>query len=119
MITKFNYQIDRFQQTSTYFFDSNILLFPNIHLLFFYFISAGVSVFDYIDRHAQRTPAFHNFMYLPDPNHTVLRPFNNLSDLQIWNYYFGEELKHGPSYDYELVIQDLEQVKYCILNVNI
>ena len=88
-----------------------LLLFPNNHQVFICFISAGVSVFDYIDRHAQRTPAFHNFMYLPDPNHTVLRPFNNLSDLQIWNYYYGEELKHGPSYDYELVIQDLEQVK--------
>ena len=28
--------------------------------------------------------------------------------MYIWNYYFGEELKHGPSYDYEIVTQDLE-----------
>ena len=72
-------------------------------------VHAGVSVFDYIDLEAQRSPAFHNFMYLPDANQPVLRPFNNLSDLQIWDYYTGEELKHGASHDYELVVQDVEQ----------
>ena len=46
-------------------------------------------------------------MYFPDPNYSILRPFSNLSDLYIWNYYFGEELKHGPSYDYEIVTQGI------------
>jgi myotubularin-related protein 5/13 len=72
-------------------------------------IHIGINVFDYIDRQVAKSPAFFNFMYSPDLQHPVLRPFSHISDLQIWDYYFGEELKHGPSYDYELVVMDLEQ----------
>ena len=48
-------------------------------------------------------------MYSVDLQQTVLRPLSNISDLRLWNYYLSEELRHGPSYDYELVNLDLEE----------
>jgi myotubularin-related protein 5/13 len=44
-----------------------------------------------------------------DPKDPVLRPSHQVSTLVIWNYYLGEELKHGPSYDIEIVGLDIEQ----------
>ena len=81
-------------------------------------IHKGMNVFDYIDMHASKTPAFHNFIYTLDTQNPILRPFSNVSDLRIWDYYLGEELKHGPSYDYELVISDLEQDEELFGNVD-
>lgn len=47
-------------------------------------------MFDYIERHATRTPLFYNFYYVPDTENPVLRPYSNLSSLLIWDYYCGE-----------------------------
>lgn len=33
----------------------------------------------------------------------VLRPQSNLAVLDVWNYYVSEDLRHGPSYDLELI----------------
>ena len=60
----------------------------------------GINVFDYIDRVHVKMPVFYNFMYSLDLQQTVLRPYCNISDFQIWDYYLAEELRHGPSYDY-------------------
>ena len=57
-------------------------------------------MFDYIDRVHIKMPVFYNFMYSLDLQQTVLRPYCNISDFQIWDYYLAEELRHGPSYDY-------------------
>ena len=57
-------------------------------------------MFDYIDRVHVKMPVFYNFMYSLDLQQTVLRPYCNISDFQIWDYYLAEELRHGPSYDY-------------------
>ena len=61
---------------------------------------SGINVFDYIDRVHVKMPVFYNFMYSLDLQQTVLRPYCNISDFQIWDYYLAEELRHGPSYDY-------------------
>lgn len=36
----------------------------------------------------------------------VLRPQSQVSTLEVWGFYLGEELCHGPSYDLEVVQQD-------------
>lgn len=33
----------------------------------------------------------------------VLRPYSNISNLKVWDYYTEETLSEGPSYDWELV----------------
>lgn len=37
----------------------------------------------------------------------VLRPYSNLANLKIWDYYVTEDLAHGPSYDIEVVAKEL------------
>lgn len=39
----------------------------------------------------------------------VLRPQSHLPVLDIWEYYLDEELKHGPSYDLEIIQMDSQQ----------
>ena len=54
-------------------------------------------------------PVFYNFMYSLEFQQSVLRPYCNISDFQIWDYYIDEELRHGPSYDYELIMLEREE----------
>jgi myotubularin-related protein 5/13 len=68
----------------------------------------GIHVFDYIERQAAKSPMFHNFLYFVDLADPILRPSHRISNLEIWSYYLGEELKHGPSYDIEIVSMDIE-----------
>uniref|UniRef100_A0A8D2LWX2 SET binding factor 1 n=1 Tax=Varanus komodoensis TaxID=61221 RepID=A0A8D2LWX2_VARKO len=49
-----------------------------------------------------KTPAFFNYMYAPEDGE-VLRPYSNISNLKVWDYYTQETLSEGPSYDWELV----------------
>lgn len=69
----------------------------------------GIHIFDYVERQSAKSPLFHNFLYAVDQNEPVLRPSHRVSNLAIWSYYLGEELKHGPSYDIEIVGLDMEQ----------
>ena len=39
----------------------------------------------------------------------VLRPYSNISNLIVWDYYITEDLAHGPSFDVELVTSELRQ----------
>jgi hypothetical protein len=74
----------------------------------------GFSVFDYIERTGAKSPLFYNTVYCPELQQAVLRPFSHLSDLAVWDYYTGEELRHGPPYDPEYADLDLsadEEVK--------
>ncbi|XP_059480805.1 myotubularin-related protein 13 isoform X3 [Neocloeon triangulifer] len=66
----------------------------------------GQSVFDYIEKQHARSPIFYNFLYMPDSDNSILRPQSHLSSLEVWEYYLGEELCHGASYDLEIVQQD-------------
>ncbi|XP_066963738.1 myotubularin-related protein 13 [Macrobrachium rosenbergii] len=71
----------------------------------------GESVFDYIEKVIVRSSVFHNFLYVGDriSDSGVLRPVKEVSALQLWGYYLGEELRHGPSYDPEVRNQDRQQ----------
>ena len=69
----------------------------------------GIHIFDYIERLSARSPLCHNFIYSTDHDDPVLRPNNRISHLAIWSYFLGEELKHGPSYDIEIVCMDMDQ----------
>jgi myotubularin-related protein 5/13 len=55
-----------------------------------------------------RSPIFHNFLFSVDRDDPVLRPCHRISSLAIWPYFLGEELKHGPAYDLEIVGMDVE-----------
>ncbi|XP_055367536.1 myotubularin-related protein 5 isoform X2 [Betta splendens] len=59
------------------------------------------SVWDYIDRLHKKTPIFFNYMFSPEDDE-VLRPYTFVSNLKVWDFYQGETLSEGPSYDWEL-----------------
>ncbi|XP_078409293.1 myotubularin-related protein 5 isoform X4 [Cetorhinus maximus] len=67
------------------------------------------SVWDYIDRLSKKTPVFFNYLYAPEDGE-VLRPYGNISNLKVWDYYTHETLSEGPPYDWELVYSRREQV---------
>lgn len=82
------------------------------------------SVWEYVDRLSKRTPVFYNYMYAPEDvevsrglvgqvgrsrpraSHQarpqVLRPYSNVSNLKVWDFYTEETLAEGPPYDWEL-----------------
>lgn len=39
----------------------------------------------------------------------MLRPSSHIPNLEVWGYYLGEELAHGPPYDLEVVQMDYQQ----------
>ncbi|XP_044084936.1 myotubularin-related protein 5 isoform X2 [Neovison vison] len=59
------------------------------------------SVWEYVDRLSKRTPVFYNYMYAPEDTE-VLRPYSNVSNLKLWDFYTEETLAEGPPYDWEL-----------------
>uniref|UniRef100_A0AAR2LMY7 SET binding factor 1 n=1 Tax=Pygocentrus nattereri TaxID=42514 RepID=A0AAR2LMY7_PYGNA len=61
------------------------------------------SVWDYIDRLHKKTPIFYNYMFSPEEEEVVLRPYSFISNLKVWDFYTEETLSEGPSYDWELV----------------
>ncbi|XP_070391724.1 myotubularin-related protein 13 isoform X5 [Dermacentor albipictus] len=66
--------------------------------------SAAPSFWEYADRLWCKSSAFYNFWYAANLEDEVLRPYSNLSNLEVWEYYLEETLCHGPIYDPELVI---------------
>ena len=62
----------------------------------------GIDIFDYIDLMSSRSPMFYNFDYSPD-SYRVIRPQSKLGDLEVWKFYFTEELNMGPvNYEFDL-----------------
>ncbi|XP_041326202.1 myotubularin-related protein 5 [Pyrgilauda ruficollis] len=59
------------------------------------------SIWDYIDRLNKKAPIFFNYLYAPEDGE-VLRPYSNISNLKVWDYYTEETLSEGPPYDWEL-----------------
>ncbi|XP_009884162.1 PREDICTED: myotubularin-related protein 5 [Charadrius vociferus] len=68
------------------------------------------SIWDYIDRLNKKAPIFFNYMYAPEDGE-VLRPYSNISNLKVWDYYTEETLSEGPSYDWELAQGQPEHVE--------
>ncbi|OWK03748.1 hypothetical protein Celaphus_00013668 [Cervus elaphus hippelaphus] len=82
------------------------------------------SVWEYVERLSKRTPVFYNYMYAPEDAEVsrapgevagllhapcsrqavpqVLRPYSNVSNLKVWDFYTEETLAEGPPYDWEL-----------------
>ncbi|EGW01048.1 Myotubularin-related protein 5 [Cricetulus griseus] len=82
------------------------------------------SVWEYVDRLSKRTPMFYNYTYAPEDTEVngawlgqqllhdpasehnacsqVLRPYSNVSNLKVWDFYTEETLAEGPPYDWEL-----------------
>jgi len=64
--------------------------------------SGGTDVFDYIETAHAKSPIFFNFDYAPG-QYGVLRPNSKLIDLDVWDYYYTEELNMGPvGYEFDL-----------------
>ncbi|XP_008832979.1 myotubularin-related protein 5 isoform X2 [Nannospalax galili] len=59
------------------------------------------SLWEYADRLSKKTPVFYNYTYAPEDTE-VLRPYSNVSNLKVWDYYTEETLAEGPPYDWEL-----------------
>ena len=38
----------------------------------------------------------------------VLRPYSNLSNLKIWEYYLSEDLAHGPSFEIDITAKEIQ-----------
>ncbi|XP_053108405.1 myotubularin-related protein 5 isoform X3 [Hemicordylus capensis] len=72
------------------------------------------SIWDYVERLNKKTPIFFNYMYAPEDGE-VLRPYSNISNLKVWDYYTQETLAEGPSYDWELVQCPAEELEEATL----
>ncbi|XP_054998977.1 myotubularin-related protein 5 isoform X4 [Sorex araneus] len=59
------------------------------------------SVWEYVEWLSKRNPVFYNYMYAPEDTE-VLRPYSNVSNLKVWDFYTEETLAEGPPYDWEL-----------------
>ncbi|XP_076471850.1 myotubularin-related protein 13-like isoform X2 [Babylonia areolata] len=66
-------------------------------------------LWDYVDKQHRKSAIFTNFLFSPHDQDTVLRPYANVSNLVVWDYYVTEDLAHGPSFDVELVDSELRQ----------
>lgn len=69
----------------------------------------GPSFWDYVEKLWARSSIFYNFWYIPNKDDGVLRPYSNISNLEIWDYYLQEELAHGPTFDMELVAMERQR----------
>ena len=73
-------------------------------------LTFGTSFWDYCVKIWVKSPIFYNFYYVPIisieghfTDAAVLRPTFMMANLKVWDYFVGEELAHGPSYDLEVV----------------
>lgn len=68
----------------------------------------GRSFWEYAESLWTKSPMFFNYYYTPvnlidSGNAPALKPCSNLALLKLWDYYIGEDLLHGPSYDIEVL----------------
>ena len=57
----------------------------------------GISVFEYIDWASSKSPVFHNSVFCPKLQQSVMKPFSHLSDLVLWEHYIRFVLLLGYS----------------------
>uniref|UniRef100_A0A4W3JAG3 SET binding factor 2 n=1 Tax=Callorhinchus milii TaxID=7868 RepID=A0A4W3JAG3_CALMI len=64
----------------------------------------GICIWDCIDKMHKKGPVFFNYLFSAEEGEKhILRTCINISALKKWDYYTGETLSSGPSYEWDMV----------------
>ncbi|GFR74219.1 myotubularin-related protein 13 [Elysia marginata] len=64
--------------------------------------TCGASLWQHLTKLSKQSPVFFNFNYALDDKEPVLRPYSNVSNLKIWDFFTTEDLHRGAPYDLDL-----------------
>ncbi|XP_012944799.1 myotubularin-related protein 13 isoform X2 [Aplysia californica] len=65
-------------------------------------VPCGASLWAHIDKQSKLSPAFFNVAYAVEEQEPILRPYSNVSNLKIWDFYVTEDLSRGTPYDIDI-----------------